>query len=160
MIYIFFNRLCYKDIHIFYERMFTLMSVKMNVVKFSLSPTFEKIMNVLSCFTAYKRSVVDWIISLSKIPCSVTINYFRKSVFAVKMTVKKLCMTCNRLVSCKSSFNRHMKVCHGERRQEKEESKNYYTLKLCVTVKKTDHEIKTILQDTVILLKMNMRAEC
>ena len=41
----------------------------------------------------------------------------------------------------------------------KDESKNFYMLKLCVTVKKSDHEIKTILQDAAILLKMNMRAE-
>ena len=52
-----------------------------------------------------------------------------------------------------------MKVCRGEHQHEKEETKNYYTLKLCVTVKKSDHEIKTILQDAAILLKMNMRAE-
>ena len=45
-----------------------------------------------------------------------------------------------------------------ERQQDKEEPKNYYTLKLCVMVKKSDHEIKTILKYAMILLKMNMRA--
>ena len=67
-----------------------------------------------------------------------------------------------------------MKVCHGsehqqnkfvrridggERQQDKEEPKNYYMLKLCVTVKKSDHKIKTISQDAAVLLKINMRAE-
>ena len=74
------------------------------------------------------------------------------------MPVKKLCSTFNRLFSCKSNLNRHIKSCHGgERQHEKEETKKRNcTLKLCVTVKKSDHEIETILHDTVILLKMNM----
>ena len=43
--------------------------------------------------------------------------------------------------------------------QEKEESKiRNYTIMLCVKVKKSDHEIKTILKDAVIFLKMNMQA--
>ena len=103
---------------------------------------------------------------------SITINYFGKSVFAVKMTVKKLSTTCNRLFSCKSTLNQQVKVFRGsdhqqnqfvrridgERRQDKKEPKNYYTLKLCVTVKKFEHEIKTILQDAAVLLKINMGA--
>ena len=87
------------------------------------------------------------------------------------MTVKKLCTTCNRLFSSKISLKQHVKRLHGsdhqqnqlvirfhgdERQQDKEEPKNYYTLKLCVTVKKSDHEIKTILKDAAILLKINM----
>ena len=93
------------------------------------------------------------------IPCFVTVIYFRKSVFAIKMAVKKLCAMCNRLFYCKSTLNRHVKVCPGERRQEKEKLMNYYTLKLHVTVKKSDHEIKSILQNAVVLLKINMQAE-
>ena len=54
-----------------------------------------------------------------------------------------------------------MKNCHdGHTHQEIEETKKRdYTLKLCVVVKKSNHEIKKILQASAILLKMNMRAE-
>ena len=43
--------------------------------------------------------------------------------------------------------------------EEKEETTKKCALKLHVLVKKIDHEIKTILKDAAILLKMNMRAE-
>ena len=74
------------------------------------------------------------------------------------MAVKKICGMCNRLKRC---LNRYVKTCGGSGcQQEKEEpKKRNYTLKLRVTVKKSDHEIKTILKDAAILLKMNMGAE-
>ena len=92
------------------------------------------------------------------IPNSVSIKYLENLFLLLKSQLKKLCSTCNRLFSCKSNLNRHAKSCHcDERQQEKKESKKrYYTLKLCVTAKKSDHEIKTILKDAVILLKINM----
>ena len=54
--------------------------------------------------------------------------------------------------------NRFVRRIDGERQLDKEEPKNYYMLELCVTVKKYDPEIKTILQDTAVLFKINMRA--
>ena len=54
---------------------------------------------------------------------------------------------------CKSTLNRHTKICHGE--DETKEAR-HYTLKLRVTVKKSEHDIKTILKDAATLLKLNM----
>ena len=90
------------------------------------------------------------------------------------MTVKKLCVTCQKLFYCKSNLNRHVKKFHGsdrqqnrhvngfhgnERQQDKKEPKNNYTLRLFVTVKKSNDEIKTILQDPTTIMKLNLRAE-
>ena len=39
-------------------------------------------------------------------------------------------------------------------------NEKYCTIKLCVTAKKSIHEIKTMLKDAVVLLKVRLKHEC
>ena len=103
---------------------------------------------------------------------------FRKSV--VKMTVKNLYTTCNRLLSSKSSLNRHVKKLHDSDRQRhvrrfhgstvhqrwllkrfrgKPDQAINFSLKLWVVAEISDVEIKNILQDAAELMKLNLGTE-
>ena len=71
-------------------------------------------------------------------------------------------MSC--VVKCfydKSTLNRHEKNIHGHFKQkEKEETKQRgYTLKLCVMGKTSHLEMKTILTDAAILLKIHLQSK-
>ena len=47
----------------------------------------------------------------------------------------------------------------ANRRKRSKRKKRSHLLKMCITVKKSHHEIKTILRDAVILLKINLQSE-
>ena len=74
---------------------------------------------------------------------------------------EQLCAVCGKMFYDKSTLNRHEKNIHGHFKQkEKEETKQRgYTLKLCVMGKTSRHEMKTILTDAAILLKINLRSK-